>query len=203
MVDLQAAGEHGIPVANVPDFCIDEVSDSTIGFIYDLSRRHFVLDRYVRAGGWGSTTPHPLLAAPAAARPDSRHCGPGQHRPGRGEQSQRPGRETAGPRSLSHRGTGGRAQRGAGHTGRPVAALGLSSACIARSTPRTRGLIGAAQLALMKPTACLINMARGPVVRASGPLRSAGEPQNPCRGARTCSNRSHPRLTIRCCNWTT
>jgi D-3-phosphoglycerate dehydrogenase len=28
----------------------------------------------------------------------------------------------------------------------------------------TRGLIGAAQLALMKPTACLINMARGPVV---------------------------------------
>jgi D-3-phosphoglycerate dehydrogenase len=28
----------------------------------------------------------------------------------------------------------------------------------------TRGLIGSAQLALMKPTACLINMARGPVV---------------------------------------
>ena len=28
----------------------------------------------------------------------------------------------------------------------------------------TRGLIGGAQLALMKPTACLINMARGPVV---------------------------------------
>ena len=26
MVDLQAAGEHGIPVANVPDFCIEEVS---------------------------------------------------------------------------------------------------------------------------------------------------------------------------------
>jgi D-3-phosphoglycerate dehydrogenase len=28
----------------------------------------------------------------------------------------------------------------------------------------TRGLIGAAQLALMKPSACLINMARGPIV---------------------------------------
>ena len=32
MIDLQAAGEHGIPVANVPDFCIEEVSDATIAF---------------------------------------------------------------------------------------------------------------------------------------------------------------------------
>jgi D-3-phosphoglycerate dehydrogenase len=31
----------------------------------------------------------------------------------------------------------------------------------------TRGLIGAAQLAMMKPTAYLINMARGPVVNQS------------------------------------
>lgn len=31
-------------------------------------------------------------------------------------------------------------------------------------TPETRGLIGAAQLALMKPTAVLINTARGPIV---------------------------------------
>jgi phosphoglycerate dehydrogenase-like enzyme len=33
-----------------------------------------------------------------------------------------------------------------------------------RLTPETRGLIGARELALMKPTAYLVNMARGPVV---------------------------------------
>ena len=55
MVDLQAAGEHGILVANVPDFCMEEVSDSTIGFVFDLSRRTVFLDRYVRSGGWGSS----------------------------------------------------------------------------------------------------------------------------------------------------
>jgi glyoxylate reductase len=31
-------------------------------------------------------------------------------------------------------------------------------------TPQTRGLIGRAELARMKPTACLVNIARGPVV---------------------------------------
>ena len=32
-VDLQAAKERGIPVCNVPDYCIDEVADHTLAFI--------------------------------------------------------------------------------------------------------------------------------------------------------------------------
>jgi len=34
----------------------------------------------------------------------------------------------------------------------------------ARLTPATRGMIGAPQLALMKPTACLVNIARGEII---------------------------------------
>src|SRR5438105_280510 len=29
-VDLEAARQHGIPVCNVPDYCIDEVADHTL-----------------------------------------------------------------------------------------------------------------------------------------------------------------------------
>lgn len=49
-------------------------------------------------------------------------------------------------------------------------------------TPETQGLIGASELALMKPTACLVNIARGPIVEeqalfealSQGRLGSAG-----------------------------
>ena len=72
MVDIEAATDHGIPVANVADFCLEEVSDSTIGFIFDLSRRTFILSRYVRSGGWGSTRSIPFWPTPAcAARPSA------------------------------------------------------------------------------------------------------------------------------------
>jgi D-3-phosphoglycerate dehydrogenase / 2-oxoglutarate reductase len=163
MVDLQAAGEHGIAVANVPDFCMEEVSDSTIGFIYDLSRRHFVLDRWVRSGGWGSSRPIPLW-------PPARLLG-----------------QTLGIVGLGN--IGRVVARKAGCLGlkllghdpyvRPehIADLGVelvslddllrNSDYVTLHSPlndETRGMIGAPQLALMKPSACLINMSRGPVV---------------------------------------
>jgi D-3-phosphoglycerate dehydrogenase len=163
MIDLQAAGEHGIPVANVPDFCIEEVSDSTIGFLFSLNRRIFVLDRYVRSGGWGSTRPIPYW-------PPARLRG-----------------QTLGIVGLGN--IGRVVARKAGCLGlkllgydpyvkaEQIVDLGVELVSLDDLLRRsdyvtlhcpliaeTRGLIGAAQLALMKPTACLINMARGPVV---------------------------------------
>ena len=163
MVDLQAAGEHGIVVANVPDFCIEEVSDATIAFLLDLNRRTTILDRWVRSGGWGSTRPLPYW-------PPKRLRG-----------------QTLGVIGLGN--IGRAAARKAGCLGLnllgydpyvtadQVADLRLElvelddllrrSDYVSLHCPlnaETRGLIGAAQLALMKPTACLINMARGPVV---------------------------------------
>src|SRR5260370_13075573 len=57
MIDLGAAARAGIPVANVPDFCIDEVSTQTIGFRIDFHRRTLPLNAHVHAGRWGSPRP--------------------------------------------------------------------------------------------------------------------------------------------------
>ena len=52
-VDLVAAERKGIPVCNVPDYCIDEVADHTIAMILDLTRRITQNALTVRGGGWG------------------------------------------------------------------------------------------------------------------------------------------------------
>jgi len=163
MVDLQAAGEHGIVVANVPDFCMEEVSDSTIGFLFSLNRRIFILDRYVRSGGWGSTRPIPYWP-PARLR---------------GQTFGVVGLGNIGRMVAQKAGCLGLKLLGYDPYLKPelAAALGVELVSLDDLLRRsdyvtlhcplvaeTRGLIGAAQLALMKPTACLINMARGPVV---------------------------------------
>src|ERR1035441_2300367 len=38
-VDLEAARARGIPVCNIPDYCIDEVADHTLAFILALTRQ--------------------------------------------------------------------------------------------------------------------------------------------------------------------
>ncbi len=52
-VDLEAATEMGIYVSNVPDYCIPEVSNHTIGLILSLERRIVGFDRDIRKNGWG------------------------------------------------------------------------------------------------------------------------------------------------------
>ena len=59
MIDLAAAGEHGIPVCNTPDYCIDEVSTHTLSFLLMLNRNIVAQDQHVRAGKWGSPNPVP------------------------------------------------------------------------------------------------------------------------------------------------
>lgn len=51
-IDVEAAAAAGIPVSNVPDFCIDEVSDHALALLLALSRRIVPLDSAVRAGRW-------------------------------------------------------------------------------------------------------------------------------------------------------
>ncbi|MBM4001311.1 MAG: C-terminal binding protein [Planctomycetes bacterium] len=56
-VDLDAARSRGIPVCNVPDYCIDEVADHTLAFILAVTRQVVPNAIGIRDGRWGLATP--------------------------------------------------------------------------------------------------------------------------------------------------
>ena len=56
-VDLAAAGSRGIPVCNVPDYCIDEVADHTLAFILALTRQVVIHTDHLRSGKWSLVGP--------------------------------------------------------------------------------------------------------------------------------------------------
>ncbi|GAI85855.1 unnamed protein product, partial [marine sediment metagenome] len=62
-IDIPAATKRGIYVANVPDFCFDEVSNHTLALVLALQRKINSLDRKVRQGAWG------LGPGPGEAKP--------------------------------------------------------------------------------------------------------------------------------------
>jgi len=160
MVDLEAATEHGVMVCNVPDYCIEEVSTHTITFLLSLNRHLMILHAHVSSGKWGGV--------PGGA--PSRLAGQVIGVVGLGNI----GREVA-------RKAGCLGLKVLGHdpylAPEVAKALGIELVglkdLLRRSdyvslhcplTDETRHLIAQAQLALMKPSAYLINMARGPVV---------------------------------------
>jgi D-3-phosphoglycerate dehydrogenase len=56
-VDGSAAYARGIPLCNVPDYCVDEVADQTLAFILALTRQVVPNALLVRGGSWGLATP--------------------------------------------------------------------------------------------------------------------------------------------------
>ena len=59
-IDLEAAAARGIWVTNVPDYCVDEMADSTLTLLLALRRGVVALDRSVREGRWDYTAAGPL-----------------------------------------------------------------------------------------------------------------------------------------------
>ena len=55
-VDLEAAKARGIPVCNVPDYCIDEVADQTLAFLLATTRQVVTNCVRNREGKWGLAT---------------------------------------------------------------------------------------------------------------------------------------------------
>jgi D-3-phosphoglycerate dehydrogenase / 2-oxoglutarate reductase len=62
-IDLDAARDCGIPVCNVPDYCVDEVADHTVALAMALLRQLPLTDRLVREGVWKITPPRPIAAS--------------------------------------------------------------------------------------------------------------------------------------------
>jgi D-3-phosphoglycerate dehydrogenase len=59
-IDVDAATARGILITNVPDYCIDEVSDHALALILSLVRGVARLDRSVRGGSWSTADAPPI-----------------------------------------------------------------------------------------------------------------------------------------------
>jgi D-3-phosphoglycerate dehydrogenase len=57
-VDLDAATDHGILVANFPDFCTREVANHAIVLIMACAKKVGLLDRVLRREGWAAARMH-------------------------------------------------------------------------------------------------------------------------------------------------
>ena len=157
--DVAAARERGIPVCNVPEYSTPNVVQATWALILELANRVGHHDRTVHEGHWAACHDfcywHGDLVELAG-----RTLGiVGHGRIGRGVAAV--GR-AFGMRVIHHRRQGG---------GDPACVdldtLFRDSDVVSLHcplTPETKGLVDARRLALMKPTAFLVNTARGPLV---------------------------------------
>ncbi|HKW69618.1 MAG TPA: C-terminal binding protein [Candidatus Dormibacteraeota bacterium] len=159
-VDTAAAERRGIWVCNVPDYCVDEMADSTIALLLALVRGVVVLDRDVREGGWDDHAAGPLLRAA-----DVRLGVIGFGRIGRAVASRALvlGMEVwahdvaVSPSVLAAAGV---------HSGRLEDVLRSCNAITIHVplTRRTRGMFGARELALLPRGAFMINTARAGLI---------------------------------------
>ncbi len=161
-IDLMAARQRGLIVTNTPDVLTDATADLTWALLLATARRVVEGDALVRSGHWTGWSPAQLL-----------------------------GTEVSG-KTLGIIGMGRIGQAVAGramgfrmpvryHSRQPIAPSSLPREWEYRSlqellseadvvtihaplTPATHHLIGAQELAWMRPTAFLINTARGPII---------------------------------------
>ncbi|MFD2368713.1 C-terminal binding protein [Brevibacillus sp. GCM10020057] len=159
-IDLQAATEKGICVANVPDYCMDEVADHALALLLAWKRKIVVANQAVKNGVWDFKVTQPITrlrgqtlglvgfgkipqALAQKVKPLGLHvvaCDPFV------------------PEAVA-------AELG-------VRLVSLHELCVvsdivsvhAPLTEGTKGMIGAEQFAAMKQDAIIINTSRGPVI---------------------------------------
>lgn len=159
-IDVPAATELGIYVGNVPDGSIEEVSDHAIALLLSVVRGLGKFDRALRAGKWDYTVVKPLY------RVRGRTLGLLSF----GNIAQKVATKMAafGVRIIAHDPFADRQRaRELGVELVDLDALCRQSDYLSIHVPltaETHHMLSTAQLALMKPTAIVVNTARGPVV---------------------------------------
>jgi glyoxylate reductase len=165
-VDLAAAAARGIPVGNTPDVLTDTTADLAVALMLGISRHLVEGDAYVRRGEWrtwetGLLLGHDLHGSTVGIV--------GFGRIGRAVARRLEGFGC----EILHTGRAVRDGAGSARAGAirnhgvPLEELLERSGFVSVHsplTPETRGLIGDEALARMKPTAYLVNTARGPIV---------------------------------------
>jgi D-3-phosphoglycerate dehydrogenase len=159
-VDLEAATRLGVWVANVPDYCMEEVATHALALLLALARKVNVIDTQVRAGVWDNN-----LARPVFRLSESTLGLVGCGRIGQtlvtlvaGLKLCVLGYDPYLPAEVA---------RQAGIEPRDLETVLRESDLISLHVPRsdeTRHLIGARELSLMKPTAYLVNTSRGGLI---------------------------------------
>lgn len=161
-IDLAAAQQRGLIVTNTPDVLTDATADLTWALLLATARRIVEGDALVRSGRWTGWSPTQLLGADVSGKVLGII--------GMGRIGQAVAQRATGFRMtvLYHQ----RHSLDAASHPREWEYRSLHN-LLAESdivtihvplTPDTRHLIGADELGLMKPTAFLINTARGPIV---------------------------------------
>jgi len=159
-------------VTYVPDYCVEEVSDHTIGLVLALNRRLLTFARSVRQDGWGAVP----LNLPIF-RLKGRTLGiVGLGRIGKAVcwKARAFGMQVVAYDPY----IGDDVFAAAGARPASLDDLLRESDFVTLHTPlipETRGLIGEPQLRLMKPTAFLINCARGPLIDEEALLKALRE----------------------------
>jgi len=159
-VDVTAATAKGIPVANVPEYCTDEVADHTMALLLSAARRVVMGTKQIGAGGWNFKK---LLPIPALKDCTLGLVGFGKIPRAVAERAKCFGLKVQAsdpfiPAELA-------SERGVKLVS--LEELLTSSDFISIHTPlnnNTRGMISKREFAMMKPSAVLINTARGPIV---------------------------------------
>jgi glyoxylate reductase len=150
-IDVEAATARGIPVGNTPDVLTDTTADIAFALLLAVARRLPEGAAEVRDGGWGPWQPAHGLGADVT--------GATLGIVGRGRIGE----------AMARRGEGFGMQviHSSRSTGLPLEQLLAQADFVSLHTPltpATRHLIDAQALRRMKPTAFLINTARGGVV---------------------------------------
>ena len=159
-IDVAAAKARGVAVTNTPGAVTDATADIAMMLVLMSARRASEGERMLRAGGWTGWAPTQMLGA---------------HVSGKRIGIVGMGRIGQAVARRAHFGFGMQvfyANRSAKSLDFPATQLPLSDLLASvdfvvlavPATPQTRHLIGAAELAQMRPHAHLINVARGDVV---------------------------------------